>query len=156
VTPYYDEDGRVENMGRFRKGVSRGPHSDKHKAALSEALKRSWARGRGGLGFGKGSGVVRPIGSTHVNRQGYLMEKVSLSPGQSYRLQHVVVMERAIGRALAPSEVVHHIDGNRRNNDISNLYLCRDRSHHNEVHKTQDAALRALLAAGLVRFRDGA
>jgi len=152
MTPYYDEDGRAKS-GQFRKGQSQGPRSDKHRAALSEALKRSWARGRGGLGFGKGSGVVRLVGHTYVNRSGYVMVKVA--ERAPYRLQHAVVMESVIGRPLQRGETVHHVDGDRANNDIGNLFLCRDGSHHNEVHRSQDRAFRALLAAGLVRFVDG-
>lgn len=46
------------------------------------------------------------------------------------RHTHRVVMERAIGRPLAPGEVVHHRDGNILNNDPSNLVLCADQAEH--------------------------
>ena len=151
MTPYYDDAGGKKD-GRFKKGHPQGPQSDAHRAALSVALKRSWARGRGGLGFGRGSGTVRPIGHTYVNSAGYVKVKVSQ---QHYRLQHSLVMEAAIGRPLRRGEVVHHVDGDRANNAIGNLFLCRDGEHHNEVHRSQDRALRVLLAAGLVRFVDG-
>lgn len=38
-------------------------------------------------------------------------------------LEHRLVMARYLGRMLLPSETVHHIDGNGKNNDISNLQL---------------------------------
>lgn len=40
-----------------------------------------------------------------------------------YVLEHRVVMENHIGRLLRPDELVHHIDENKKNNDISNLEI---------------------------------
>lgn len=45
------------------------------------------------------------------------------------RLEHIVVMEEALGRKLEKNEVVHHIDGNKENNDISNLMVMDYREH---------------------------
>lgn len=47
-----------------------------------------------------------------------------------YILEHRLVMEQHLGRYLEPTEVVHHIDGNPRNNDISNLRLYSSHSEH--------------------------
>jgi hypothetical protein len=69
--------------------------------------------------------------------------------------EHVLVARKMLRRGLMPQEIVHHINGDRRDNRPENLYVCRGRSHHNEVHRSQDAALRELLAHGLVVFRDG-
>ena len=38
-------------------------------------------------------------------------------------------MEKFIGRKLFSNECVHHIDGDRANNDISNLKLMTRKSH---------------------------
>lgn len=48
--------------------------------------------------------------------------------------KHQVIMEKHIGRPLRKNEVVHHIDGNKRNNDISNLLLTT-RSEHAKIHR---------------------
>lgn len=45
------------------------------------------------------------------------------------RLEHRVVMERTLGRAVAEHEVVHHRDGNKQNNDPSNLELMTQSEH---------------------------
>jgi hypothetical protein len=37
--------------------------------------------------------------------------------------EHRFIMEILLGRKLSSSEVVHHIDGNGRNNDIKNLQV---------------------------------
>lgn len=52
-------------------------------------------------------------------------------PGQlKYILEHRYVMEQHIGRYLEPGEVVHHIDGNPRNNAIENLRLYASQAEH--------------------------
>ena len=40
-----------------------------------------------------------------------------------YVLEHRIVRENYLGRLLDPSEVVHHCDGNKKHNTISNLEL---------------------------------
>lgn len=50
---------------------------------------------------------------------------------------HVVVMERHIGRRLDADEVVHHIDGNKHNNDLSNLQLMK-RADHTRLHRNME------------------
>lgn len=42
---------------------------------------------------------------------------------RGYVAEHRLVMARAIGRPLESDETVHHIDGNRQNNQLSNLQL---------------------------------
>jgi len=54
--------------------------------------------------------------------------------GVSYRKrngrhEHRVVMEQTIGRPLRPGEIVHHRDGNKRNNDPANLELMTQSEH---------------------------
>lgn len=43
-------------------------------------------------------------------------------------------MEQYLGRPLQSKEVVHHIDGNKQNNDISNLMLLDDQEAHAAFH----------------------
>jgi len=60
---------------------------------------------------------------------GYLMQYVS---SRHYRLQHRIVMENFIGRKLSFNEIVHHIDGNKTNNNLENLRLM-SRSEHTRL-----------------------
>jgi transcriptional regulator of aromatic amino acid metabolism len=50
--------------------------------------------------------------------------------------EHQIVMENYIGRELKEDEVVHHIDGNKQNNNINNLALM-DRSAHARLHSIE-------------------
>ncbi len=48
------------------------------------------------------------------------------------RHEHRVVMENYIGRPLFSWEIVHHKDGNKRNNDINNLEIMSQGEHATE------------------------
>lgn len=73
-------------------------------------------------------------GGRHARVDGYI--EVWTPTGK--RLEHRVVMERHIGRALAEHEVVHHRDGNKTNNDPANLEVTTQsehaRHHSPEMH----------------------
>lgn len=57
-----------------------------------------------------------------------------------YVLMHRVVMENFLGRMLKDNEVVHHIDHNKKNNDISNLELLTN-SNHSKIHAREHGRL---------------
>jgi len=71
-------------------------------------------------------------GGRRINSQGYVLIYCPDHPFARQRCvrEHRVVMEKHIGRYLSPSEVVHHIDKNKTNNDIKNLMLFSSESEH--------------------------
>mgnify|MGYP000939239623 CR=1 FL=1 len=48
--------------------------------------------------------------------------------------EHRVVAERLLGRPLVECEVVHHIDGDKRNNRPDNIQIFPSQSEHAEYH----------------------
>lgn len=56
------------------------------------------------------------------------------SNSTGYVQEHRLIAEDMIGRALTSKEIVHHIDGNKQNNDPSNLQIM-SRSEHVKLHR---------------------
>lgn len=84
--------------------------------------------------------LSKRIGEKSLTENGYVRVYVSnthpFSNGYCGSiLEHVLVMENHLGRALIKGEVVHHIDGNKTNNDIQNLDLLTVQQH-NSCHGT--------------------
>lgn len=52
---------------------------------------------------------------------------------------HRLVVAKSIGRSLYPEEVVHHVDGNKQNNAVTNLELFSTTSDHTSYHMGGDA-----------------
>ena len=67
----------------------------------------------------------------YINASGYL---VNCEDRNHRYLVHRRKMENKLGRKLKYNEVVHHIDGNKLNNDLSNLQLMT-RQEHIEIHR---------------------
>lgn len=86
-------------------------------------------------------------GGRTVTPAGYVAVRVLGHPRASnagYVLEHVLIVERALGKPLPVGAEVHHVDEDKANNDTSNLVLCQDRAYHMLLHRRQ----RALDACG--------
>lgn len=97
--------------------------SEEQKTKLSKIFKK--IRGKTAKGWS-----LKPSGYIEITR-GRNKNKVI----------HRVIMEKHLKRKLLKNEVVHHIDGNKKNNDIQNLQVM-DRKEHNRLHAIENNSKR--------------
>lgn len=67
-----------------------------------------------------------------IKKGDYLYALVPEHPNctkNGYVLMHRIIMENHLNRVLNANEVVHHLDGNKHNNDITNLQLLTNEAH---------------------------
>lgn len=69
-----------------------------------------------------------------------------------YVFEHILVMEEKLGRYLTKDERVHHIDGDKSDNKIENLYLCKNSSDHSKLHNQKDKLFFNILKKGIIKF----
>lgn len=124
------------------------------------ALRKSAKKRCGSVPWNKGkAGPSGPAaacwhGGEHIDHYGYKVCYVPNSSGVGrghYEKEHVLAMERFLGRNLERGEVVHHIDGDKLNNGLENLYLMEN-GGHTRTHQTLQHIGYQLVRAGLVYF----
>lgn len=101
-----------ETLRRARKRaglpkLKKGPRSPEHN--------RAWKGGR------------------IIDVDGYVLVRVKDHPSadsRGYVREHRLIVERLLGRHLSPEEIVHHLDGDRANNDPANLELFASNGDH--------------------------
>lgn len=96
--------------------------------------------------FGEQDREVRVLQfCSNACRQRYraLNRKASVYPRRGPVHVHRIVAAEMLGRDLLPGEVVHHIDGDKHNNDPSNLAVLPSQAEHARVHAEAVRNLRA-------------
>lgn len=58
--------------------------------------------------------------------------KMTYKNGKNER-EHRIIAEKIVGRELLSNEIIHHIDGDKRNNSLSNL-IVTTRAEHARIH----------------------
>jgi hypothetical protein len=103
-----------------------------------QGLKRDqWVKGQP-IRFIPGHQKRKPEGNKFINREGYVLVKQTGHPrsdNSGYVFEHVLVMEKVLGRPILSTEAIHHIDEVRHNNDPGNLMLFAKRGMHSGFHR---------------------
>lgn len=71
-----------------------------------------------------------------ISREGYILIKVPEHPKNfmGWYYEHRLVIEKEIGRLIDGWETIHHINHDKTDNRLINLFLC-SRLEHNKAHK---------------------
>jgi len=86
-------------------------------------------------------------GGMYISGSGYLYVK---NPNNhramknGYVLKHILIAEKALGKAFPEKAIIHHVDEDRLNNKPSNLVICENQAYHMLLHQR----LRALISCG--------
>jgi hypothetical protein len=121
----------IDHSNVLRFLVSRGVTLRTRCAARKQAFQRGRARKK----FGARNPAWR--GGIKKHSEGYVLHRKPDHPRadcSGYVPEHVLVMERKLGRNLRCSEVVHHVDEDVTNNSPENLILCSCRAEHSRIH----------------------
>lgn len=115
----------------------KGKHqSEEAKRKISEAKKCENNPMYGVHRFGKEAPNWK--GGIAIDKDGYILKYCPNHPyanNHGYVRKHRLIVEQYLGRYLNPEEVVHHIDGNKQNNNITNLMVFSNNLAHIRFHK---------------------
>lgn len=84
-------------------------------------------------------------GGKSTTKAGYVLVRAEGHPRATkrgfYVFEHIVVMENKLGRYLVDGEVIHHVDGNKKNNSIENLELTSPNEHIEHHRNAKDGRI---------------
>jgi len=78
-------------------------------------------------------------GGKRITKNGYIKIYSPKHPMARQKLvpEHRLIVEKFLGRYLKKQETIHHINKNKQDNRLSNLYLFKTRKKHNKYHGNQ-------------------
>jgi hypothetical protein len=105
----------------WKKGYKQSPeHTEKIAASRRREKHHNWKGGQKKTG----AGYWRVLCPLHPN-----------ADANGRVLRHRLIMEAYMGRVLLPTEVVHHINGDKEDDRIENLMLYSSASEHTSFHR---------------------
>lgn len=73
-----------------------------------------------------------------TNNHGYVLVLTQNHPRKiagGYVYEHILLAENILGRFLNKGEIVHHINGNKSDNNLENLVVLPNQNIHCKIHK---------------------
>ena len=112
-------------------------------------------------------GITRPASGEDSRNRNYNKKQfrsgypVTFKPSHprrnhlGYVFDHILEWERHTGYSPKKGEPIHHIDLDRKNSSMGNLYLCKNHSEHQSVHNSLDDVVSKLIKNGTITFKKG-
>lgn len=123
-----------DKKGRFVKGNHASHRTEFKKGQkLSDSIKKKLRAARKAR-----VGKLSPNYKGKIFHRGYVLvfsPSHPFSTKKHYVYEHRLVMERHLGRYLTKSEVIHHINRNKKDNKINNLMLFPNNQAHLRFHR---------------------
>lgn len=147
----------IKWTNHFRSQERKGFDGKTYCRSCQSKVNLKKARKNGPWNKGKRIPLDQRKGKPYITSDGYKAifqyqyDRSHHSQWANYRKEHLVVMEKFLGRQLNKNEVIHHIDGDKINNTIDNLWLTSSKGHRKAHTSLQDIGYN-LLKLGIVKF----
>lgn len=126
---------------------------DKSRHLISERLKLMGVEIRQDKGINhhnwKGGKITKGDGYIGIWQPDHIR-----ADSQGYVYEHTLVYEKEKGILPSKDQVIHHIDIDKKNNSIENLYLCNHKEHI-EIHRSLEKLVKELLKRNIIKFENG-
>jgi len=119
---------------------------DKKKHKIIPALQQYWENNKKANGY------------KYINSQGYKMIKDNTHPNSDnngFVREHVYIMSSHLNRKINKNERIHHIDCNKLNNKLNNLFLCSSTREHQLCHTSIYPLIKELLKKEIIGVKNG-
>lgn len=126
-----------EHLSNIRKGKRQSPQTEFKKGVRSPRFIPIGAR------------ILRKSNDL----KGYWIIKIAETGDytKDWRPEHQIKAEEKLGRPLRKGEVVHHVNFDKGNNSLDNIYIADSNSKHRKLHQFEKL-VRSFLDRGLVKF----
>ena len=96
------------------------------------------------------------LGSSYINTNGYkeiwVGDHTLPNRAGGYVREHRILKELEINRSLESFEIIHHVDGDKVNNETNNLFVCNGHFEHRKIHGQLERVTMSLVRLGVISF----